>query len=94
MRKKKMYWHIVTWVHPDAKGREHFFTEGEIAGFSEKRTEAYLYDPEAKGFYVAAKFDLLGITPSTYHEEYPLEAIARIDLWVRQHHARVAGTVG
>jgi hypothetical protein len=76
--KKKMYWHLVTWVHPDASDG---FSVGDVVGYDERCTERYGYDPKIKGFCVKTELVCLGSLPADYHEKYPKEASARLELW-------------
>lgn len=75
---KKMYWHIVTWASPSSKDGH---AVGDVIGYEERTTERYGYSSEDKGFFVKTALAVLGTLPADYHEKYPDEARARLDLW-------------
>jgi len=77
-RVKKIYWHLVTGVHPD---KSDALTVGDVVGYDEPTTERYGFSQESRGFYVKTRLTLLGSLPANYHEQYPKEASARLDLW-------------
>lgn len=73
----KMYWHLVTWVH---LGANDGFSVGDVVGYEERMTKRYGHS-KIKGFYVKTRLLCLGSLPADYHEMYPKEASARLELW-------------
>jgi hypothetical protein len=70
--RKWTYWHRVT----EANGTEkNDYGVGQIVGLDRKEVEAFMLDPENKGFKVKARFQFLGKLPCKLETENPQEAI-------------------
>jgi len=87
MRAAKLYWHLVTWVHPDGHGR---LSVGDIVGYPERNTARYDLDAKTKDVRVKARVTCMGALPARYREQYPEEAAAVLAYWKERTMAAIA----
>lgn len=87
MSGKRLYWHLVTWVHPDGHGR---LSVGDIVGYPEKHISRFGFDAKTKDVCVTTRLLYLGSLPENYREQYPTEAAARLSLWKQRAISKIS----
>jgi hypothetical protein len=78
---QRRYWHVITWINPDADPRYIPGEVGTVIGLKQRQEKWEGRCRDGKGFCPVARLALIGIVPINYHEEYPEEAFRRLELW-------------
>jgi hypothetical protein len=73
-KRKWTYWHRCIFAHKSCENMK----VGDIVGMDEITKEWHGHDAKLKGFFVKARFELLGKLPHDLHETDPKEASLRI----------------